>query len=160
MHPGFATIAKTFAMNMTLQILRSLPALILGFSIVLLLSYELFRSYSSAREDAERNVFNLVHIMSEQMARTIQSVDVNLQDISGELESNPDLPDNDPAFRARLHKRLAAMPFVRALFVIGRDGTFHMTPTFPARPGSASRTGTTSRSTRTIRRTACTSPAP
>ncbi len=114
--------------------LQSLPAVILGLSIALVLSYELWRSYSQAREDAESNVFNLVHFMTEQVERTLQSVDVNLQDIAAELESNPALPANDPDFRARLHKRLAAMPFVRALFVIGPDGYISHDTDFPATP--------------------------
>lgn len=125
--------ADAFA-NRARQSLRSLPTLILGLSIALLLAYELWRSDAAAREDAERNVANLIHVMSEQVARTIQSVDVNLQDIAGELAAAPGLADNDPAFRARLHKRLAAMPFVRALFVIGRDGYISHDTDFPATP--------------------------
>ena len=116
------------------QSLRSLPALIFGLCVALLLAYELLRSYSAAREDAERNVSNLIHVMSEQVARTIQSVDVNLRDISGELAANPALQENDPAFRARLHERLASMPFVRALFVIGRDGYISHDTDFPGTP--------------------------
>lgn len=112
----------------------SLPALIFGLCVALLLAYELWRSYSAAREDVERNVSNLVHVMSEQVARTIQSVDVNLQDISGELATSPALPDNDPVFRTRLHKRLASMPFVRALFVIDRNGYISHDTDFPSTP--------------------------
>lgn len=116
------------------QLLHSLPTLVLGLCTVLLLSYELWRSHAAAREGAERNVSNLIHVMSEQVARTFQSVDVNLQDIAGELADVPAMRDNDPAFRARLHKRLAAMPFVRALFVIGRDGFIAHDTDFPSTP--------------------------
>ena len=120
--------------NLARQSFRSLPTLILALSAALLLSYELWRSYAAAREDAERNVSNLIHVMSEQVARTIQSVDVNLQDIAGELAAAPAMPDNDPAFRARLHKRLVSMPFVRALFVIDRGGYISHDTDFPSTP--------------------------
>lgn len=99
----------------------------------MLLSYELLRSYLQAREDAEHNVYNLVHMMSEQITRTIQTVDINLQDISGELEQDPDLPQNDAEFRARL-QRLAIVPFVRALFVIGPDGYILHDTDYPNTP--------------------------
>ncbi len=46
--------------------------MILALSAALLLTYELWRSYAAAREDAERNVSNLIHVMSEQVARTIR----------------------------------------------------------------------------------------
>lgn len=113
---------------------RSLPTIALTVCIALLLAYELWRSYTAAREDTERSVYNLVHVMSEQIARTIQSIDVNLQDIAGELAKSPALLENDTTFRAGLHKRLATLPYVRALFVIRRDGYISHDTDFPSTP--------------------------
>ncbi|CAN7224980.1 cache domain-containing protein [Rhizobium sp. LjRoot30] len=100
---------------------RSFPALILGLSIAALLSYELVRSYLQAREDAERRVHNLAYLMSEQFTRTVQNVDIDLENIASELENNPAMPKNDPDFRARL-QRLSLVPFVNSIFIVGPDG--------------------------------------
>lgn len=116
------------------QLIQSTRSIILGLCIVSLLSYELWRSHSAARVEAENTVFNLVHVMSEQVARTIQSIDLNLQNIAGEISNNPGLVDNDPTFRSELHKRLATLPYVRALFVIGADGYISHDTDYPSTP--------------------------
>ncbi|WP_113405885.1 hybrid sensor histidine kinase/response regulator [Rhizobium sp. SYY.PMSO] len=116
------------------QLFQSIRPIILGLCIISLLSYELWRSHSAARVEAENTVFNLVHVMSEQIARTIQSIDLNLQGIAGEISSNPSLADNDSTFRNELHKRLATLPYVRALFVIGADGYISHDTDYPSTP--------------------------
>ncbi|WP_080761307.1 hybrid sensor histidine kinase/response regulator [Rhizobium rhizogenes] len=116
------------------QFFRSMPSIILGLCIVSLLSYELWRSHAAAQDEAEKTVFNLVHVMSEQVARTVQSIDLNLQDIAAEIAKNPGLPDNDSTFRGELHKRLATLPYVRALFVIGADGFISHDTDYPSTP--------------------------
>ena len=116
------------------QLIRSCPALVLSCVILMLLSFELWRSYLNARHDAERNVQNLVHVLSEQTARTIQSIDLSLQGIITELASNPALADNDPGFLAELHRRLSSLPYARALFVVGEDGYISHDTDYPSTP--------------------------
>lgn len=129
----FTWISRLFGLSAR-RILQSWPALVLGLCIALLLSYELWRSHGEAVSAAEGNASNLVHLISEQVARTLQSVDVNLQDITTELERNPAIGDNDVMFRANLHRRLSDMPFVRAIFVINRDGYIIHDTDFPSTP--------------------------
>ncbi|SCB32006.1 hybrid sensor histidine kinase/response regulator [Rhizobium multihospitium] len=114
--------------------LQSAPTLILALFIVVLLSAELWRSYLAARQDGERTVFNLVHVLSEQAARTVQSIDLNIQDIVKELADNPSLPVNSADFRAELHNRLSTLPYVRAIFVIGPDGYITHDTDYPTTP--------------------------
>src|SRR5688572_8043982 len=97
-------------------------------------AFELWRSYTMTRQNAERSVQNLTHVIAEQTARTIQSVDLSLQSIVHDLEHNPALADNDAGFRADLLRRLAALPYVRALFVIEPDGYISHDSDFPTTP--------------------------
>lgn len=115
-------------------VLASAPALLLACGIVLLSAFELWRSHAEAMKDAERNVENLVTVLSEQTIRSIQAVDANLQGIVAALESQPDLPDNDPQFRAALRKRLNTLPYARALYVVGADGFITHDTDYPSTP--------------------------
>jgi signal transduction histidine kinase len=110
------------------------PVPLLVFCIIGLLAFELWRSYTMTRQNAERSVQNLTHVIAEQTARTIQSVDLSLQSIVHDLEHNPALADNDAGFRADLLRRLAALPYVRALFVIEPDGYISHDSDFPTTP--------------------------
>jgi len=116
------------------HIFRSAPSLLLALGILALSAFELWRSHWDARRDAERDVDNLVHVLSEQTARTIQSIDLNLQGIGTELAGAPGLADNDPDFHAGLRKRLNSLPYARALFVIGADGFISHDTDYPATP--------------------------
>jgi signal transduction histidine kinase len=110
------------------------PAVLLILCLAGLLAFELWRSYRVAREDAERSVQNLTQLLAEQTARTLQSVDLTLQDIVTDIENDPAISDNDAAFRARLTTRLREMPYVRALFVIGADGFIIHDTDYPSTP--------------------------
>jgi signal transduction histidine kinase len=99
-----------------------------------LLALELWRSHVAATEEAEHAVLNLTQVLSEQTARTFQSVDLTLQSVVSEIEANPNVADNDADFRAGLHRRLRALPFVRALFVIGADGLISHDTDYPVTP--------------------------
>jgi signal transduction histidine kinase len=102
--------------------------------VALLLGFELWRSHAGATMDAERNVDNLVHVLSEQTARTLQSIDLNIQGVVAELQGQPDLATDDARFRASLRKRLASLPYARALFVIGADGYIVHDTDYPLTP--------------------------
>jgi hypothetical protein len=63
----------------------------------------------------------MARIMEEQTARTFQSVALSLKGIAAAWRlSRPGR--NDPAFRAVMRESLGELPYVRAIFVVGRDG--------------------------------------
>lgn len=108
--------------------------LALALILVLLIGFELWYSYWSTRQDAARNLQNLVFVLSEQTDRTMQSVDNALRGICDQLQEDPNLPVNDPEFRSEMRKRLGKMPFVRAFFVIGADGYITHDTDYPTTP--------------------------
>lgn len=112
----------------------SIPAIMLALAVCGLVALELWRSYREARDLAERNVQNLVHVLSEQTARTFQSVDLSLLSIASDLADHPALADNDADFRFRLRERLHSLPYVRALFMIGADGFITHDTDYPTTP--------------------------
>ena len=77
---------------------RPTSALLLVLGILSLLAFETWRSHRAAQEDAERNVVNLVKLLSEQTARTVQSIDLSLQSVAAEAAGTPNLTNNDPRF--------------------------------------------------------------
>ncbi|BAB51293.1 hybrid sensor histidine kinase/response regulator [Mesorhizobium japonicum] len=99
-----------------------------------MVALEAWRSYRDARDNAERTIQNLVRVLSEQTARTFQSVDLSLLSISNDLAEHPEMADNDAGFRSRLRNRLHSLPYVRALFVIGADGFISHDTDYPATP--------------------------
>ncbi len=113
---------------------RPTSALLLVLGILGLLAFETWRSHLAAQEEAERNVVNLVKLLSEQTARTIQSIDLSLQSVAAEAAGTPNLTDNDPRFGAEMRKRLSSLPFVRALFVVGADGLVSQDTNYAATP--------------------------
>lgn len=113
---------------------RPTSALLLVLGILSLLAFETWRSHRAAQEDAERNVVNLVKLLSEQTARTVQSIDLSLQSVAAEAAGTPNLTYNDPRFIAEMRKRLGTLPFVRALFVVGADGFVLQDTNYAATP--------------------------
>lgn len=119
---------------MVVALRRSAPALLLVAGILTLLGFEWWRSYRAAQEDAERNIENLVRVLSEQTERTIQAIDANLQGTATELAGTPGLVDNDPVFLTNLRRRLRSLPYARALYVVGADGFISQDTDYPATP--------------------------
>lgn len=113
-------------------VLSPVPLLIL--CLAGLLTFELWRSYHAAREDGERSVQNLSHLLAEQTARTVQSVDLTLRGMVRELEDHHRIPENDADFRAELSSRVRVLPYIRALFVIGADGFITHDTDYPSTP--------------------------
>lgn len=109
-------------------------SILMMLCIVGMLVFELRRSYQSTTEDAERSVQNLTRVLAEQTERTFQSIDLTLQTIVDELQDNRHLAPNDLNFRGELLRRLGALPYVRALFVIGPDGFIVHDTDYPATP--------------------------
>jgi len=110
------------------------PAVILALGIVLLSALELLQSYNEAATRGEKDAQNLVHLLAEQTERTFQAVDFTLLGIRDSLTAAPDMPENDARYRDGLKERLKALPYVRALYVIGPDGFITHDTDYPSTP--------------------------
>ncbi|WP_047192158.1 hybrid sensor histidine kinase/response regulator [Microvirga vignae] len=110
------------------------PAVILALGIVLLGALELLQSYNEAARRGEEGARNLVHVLAEQTERTFQAVDFTLLGIRDAQTTIADMPDNDARFRGALKERLNALPYVRALYVIGPDGFITHDTDYPSTP--------------------------
>ena len=106
----------------------------LAIVLALLAGVELWRSHHQALREGEREAENLIHLLAEQMERTVQAIDLTLIGMRDALAVAPDTPANDPRLQATLKRRLAALPFVRALFVIGSDGFLIHDTDYPSTP--------------------------
>jgi signal transduction histidine kinase len=106
----------------------------LALGIVLLGALALLQNYNAAARRGEENARNLAHVLAEQTERTFQAVDFTLLAIRDALTAAPDLSENDARFRDSLKERLEALPYVRALFVIGPDGFITHDTDYPSTP--------------------------
>ena len=78
--------------------------------------------------EAHLTALRLAKVLGEQTQRTIQAVDIMLTSLGDELQAAPDLPVHDRVFENKMRGLLQASPFIRALFVIGPDGSSPRTP--------------------------------
>jgi signal transduction histidine kinase len=115
-------------------VLSFLPAVVLGAGIVLLGAAELWHSHEQARRRGEETARTLVRVLAEQTERTLQAIDFTLSGI-GDAVAAQNPPANDPRFRETLNERLKALPYVRALFVVGPDGLILHDTDHPSAPG-------------------------
>ena len=102
--------------------------------VVGLAALELWHTRRQAVAQAERTSATLAHVIAEQTARTVQAVDLTLVGLRDALAAAPDLPADDARFRAAMRARLAELPYVRALFVIGPDGFITHDTDYPETP--------------------------
>ncbi|MBJ6124825.1 hybrid sensor histidine kinase/response regulator [Microvirga splendida] len=110
------------------------PAVVLALGILLLGALELLQSHKEAAGRGEENARNLADVLAEQTERTFQAVDFTLLGIRDAWTAAPDMPDNDLRFRESLTERLKALPYVRALYVIGPDGFIAHDTDYPSTP--------------------------
>lgn len=116
------------------QLVRSMPTIVFGLCIAALAFFEVWRSHDATRDTAEKGVQSLVHALSEQTARTFQSIDLTLENLATHIAENPTLPENDAEFRSDMQRKLSALPYVRAMFVIGPDGFITHDTDYPFTP--------------------------
>jgi signal transduction histidine kinase len=103
--------------------------LLVAGATVSLLMHE--RTLGIERAVQSANAMTLV--MEEHTARTMQSVDLVLAGLADAFNlTSP--RDNDPRFRALIHRRLSELPSVRAIFIIGPDGFITHDTDYPATP--------------------------
>jgi signal transduction histidine kinase len=86
--------------------------------VALYVYLERVRTLEEGRAAAGR----LAHVLEEQAARAFHGVDLTLLGIGDAMAVAPRLEANNPAFEDALRRRLAHLPFVRGLFVVGADG--------------------------------------
>lgn len=73
-------------------------------------------------ENGHRIAATRVQLLEEQTVRSFQVVDLTLVAIADAMRIAPLLRDHDPVFEETLRRKRDALPYVRALFVIGADG--------------------------------------
>jgi len=80
----------------------------------------LWNSYRSNRHALEERIAQLTQVLEEHTLRNIQAVDLLLQIIA---DSNAwQLEDHRPEYEDWLRSRLAGLPYVRAIYLVGADG--------------------------------------
>jgi signal transduction histidine kinase len=90
----------------------------------------------TAIERGGRAAAAMAQIMEEQTARTFQAVGVSLAAVADTWElTRP--PRNDPKFQAHLAQHLAEIPYARALFIVGRDGSIIHDTDYPETPAGS-----------------------
>lgn len=72
-------------------------------------------------------------LLEAHTSNTFHAVDLAMADVARRLEAGP-LPRHDPALREAMRAMLPAMPYVRALFVVGPDGFIQHDTDFPTTP--------------------------
>lgn len=88
-----------------------------------LLALQLFYLRVQALETGERLAESLSHVVEEQTARTLQSIDQRLQLAAGSLSRRePEVERSATATRLLLREHLKEMPFVRAMWVLDVQG--------------------------------------
>jgi signal transduction histidine kinase len=117
--PGLLWLRERFRREVVLALagVLVLVLLIIGF-----VTFGIVQTYHDAVGIGRVRSANLALVLEEQTRRTVQAIDLSLATLVDTLRNAPDTPGHDPAFTARLRARLADLPYVRALFVIGADG--------------------------------------
>lgn len=73
-------------------------------------------------------------VIEQLTARTFQAVYLTLSAVADAHQLVPRPEKNDPNFRQLMERRLAEIPFARALFVVGHDGTIIHDTDYPTTP--------------------------
>jgi signal transduction histidine kinase len=108
--------------------------LILALAIGLIAIAEVWYRHDQAETAAERIAEGLARLLAEQAERSIQAIDLTLQGLIDALRVAPGLATNDRAFQQAMQQRLKHLPYVRALFVVGRDGLVMHDTGYPELP--------------------------
>jgi signal transduction histidine kinase len=119
--------------------LGSAPVTVLGAVAIIALgvlgaALWLWHERAQTLEEGDRLAGTFAHVLQEQTARTVQTVDLTLIGIVEVLHLSPELAEHDPSFQEALLRRLDALPYIRALFVIGPDGFITQDSDHPLTP--------------------------
>ena len=113
---------------------RQMLALTLAwFAAVAVVVWLVLAGRQEALVRGERATNALASIVEQQIARTFQAAHLTLAAI-GDAHQLGAPEKNDAQFRQMMIRRARALPFVRALFVIGHDGWIEHDTDYPATP--------------------------
>jgi hypothetical protein len=90
--------------------------------------------YAVALDRGERATAAFAAIVEQQTGRTFQAITLTVGAVGDFHQLRPRPPENDPDFQQMMVRRLADIPFVRAIFVIGPDGWLIHDTDYPATP--------------------------
>jgi two-component system, NtrC family, sensor kinase len=115
----------------------AIRAAALGFSIWLAIAsvaaFALWHERTQTLDYARRSAAATVALLEQHTANTFHAVTLALDDTAQQL-SFSSYPQNDARVREKLRNLLHEMPYVRAIFVLDRDGAIIHDTDFPATP--------------------------
>lgn len=86
-----------------------------------------------ALQREQRVAFALTDLVEQQTVRTFQAIQLSLASVADAHHlARP--KENDPMFRELMTRRLQDLPFLRAIFIIGREGWIRHDTDFPNTP--------------------------
>jgi signal transduction histidine kinase len=97
-------------------------ALLLALLVAGGVGFEIWRMRADALSEARLRGANLSRVLEEQTRSAVRAVDLSLLGIVDALRLEPATPAHEEIFTRRLRARVAQLPYVRALFVVGADG--------------------------------------
>ena len=113
----------------------SLAALLFAWLAALsVVAWLVCEGYAVALDRGERATAAFAALVEQQTGRTFQAIRLTVGAVGDFYQLRPRPPENDPDFRQMMVRRLADIPFVRAIFVIGPDGWLIHDTDYPATP--------------------------
>jgi signal transduction histidine kinase len=126
---GFAALLGGTTLSVAVLVVVPVLVVVLGGA-----SLWIWLDRVNTLREAHSTLLRLVHVLSEQTARTVQAVDLMLTGLGDELYAASGLPDHDPVFQDRMQTLVRSSPFIRALFVVGPDGLLTQDTNHPNTP--------------------------
>lgn len=108
-------------------------AMLAWLCLAALVGVLLWQQRQDLYHDSEVRAAATTALLQAHTANTFQAVDNALVEIAAAVERERP-PRNDPKLRESMRARLPAMPYVRALFVIGPDGRIRHDTDYPKTP--------------------------
>ena len=122
--------------RLLLYLIPGLAALLVA-TLFTLAAFNLAKARQANLNDAGRATQNLAEVLDEQTARVLQAVEMVLVNLADTWAQVPALRDSgNPGMRALLRRKLASLPYARAVFIVDAAGviTHHSDPN----PGATS----------------------
>ena len=113
----------------------SLAALLFAWLAALsVVAWLVCEGYAVALDGGERATAAFAAVVEQQTGRTFQAIRLTVGAVGDFHQLRPRPPEHDPEFQQMMVRRLADIPFVRAIFVIGPDGWLIHDSEYPATP--------------------------
>ena len=112
-----------------------LPSLIgVWVAALFIVAWLVLEGRNGALLRGERSTAAFSSVVGQQGERTFQSLSLTLAAVGDAHELTPHPPPNDPQFQQMMARRLKDVPFVRAIFIIGPDGSIIHDTDYPKTP--------------------------